>query len=205
MPYREKNKKATELSQNGKENSISSPPLHPTFISEQIKTRTPDYARLQAYFATNHLFYALTPLTSPATHSGTPHHPPKRKLSFPPPLMRPTPTQRATSSTTAISSVRIHLPPHRSRNRAASLTHAPFSPSMATYPGAPALPSTPTTPGGSNISHVVPPDPAHPAHRFPEFVRLFGPNVFVLWKAALLKRRIVFLVPAPVERGCYFG
>lgn len=68
--------------------------------------------------------------------------------------------------------------------------------------------ATPLTPGGSSgfsSSHVMPPDPAHPAHRFPDFVKLFGPSVFVLWKAALLKRKIVFLVSAPVERGCYLG
>jgi hypothetical protein len=40
---------------------------------------------------------------------------------------------------------------------------------------------------------------------FSEFVRLFGPNIFVLWKAALLQKRILFMGAPPMEKACKFG
>lgn len=45
----------------------------------------------------------------------------------------------------------------------------------------------------------------HPAHSFPDFVRTMGPNIFLLWKAAILKKRILILTSAPVEKACQFG
>ncbi|KAF7732013.1 hypothetical protein EC973_007118 [Apophysomyces ossiformis] len=46
---------------------------------------------------------------------------------------------------------------------------------------------------------------SHLAHEFPDFVRQFGPNIFVLWKAMLLKKRVMFLSAPPMERLCSFG
>ncbi|KAI9472944.1 hypothetical protein BDB00DRAFT_879773 [Zychaea mexicana] len=37
---------------------------------------------------------------------------------------------------------------------------------------------------------------------FPFFVAQFGPQIFVLWKAALLKKRILFLTTPPLQRAC---
>ncbi|KAJ2958824.1 hypothetical protein NQZ79_g5678 [Umbelopsis isabellina] len=45
---------------------------------------------------------------------------------------------------------------------------------------------------------------SHPAHSFPEFVRAMGPNLFILWKAAILKKRILLLTSSPVEKACHF-
>ncbi|KAG0193280.1 hypothetical protein DFQ28_005723 [Apophysomyces sp. BC1034] len=46
---------------------------------------------------------------------------------------------------------------------------------------------------------------SHLAHTFPDFVRQFGPNIFVLWKAMLLKKRVMFLTIPPMEQSCSFG
>ncbi|CAG8439884.1 14435_t:CDS:10 [Funneliformis mosseae] len=56
----------------------------------------------------------------------------------------------------------------------------------------------------STISYLAPVLPMHPAHHFPNFVRSCGPTIFLLWKAALLKKRILFYSPPPVEEVCYF-
>jgi hypothetical protein len=47
--------------------------------------------------------------------------------------------------------------------------------------------------------------PLHPARHFPDFARSCGPTIFLLWKAALLKKRILFYSPPPVEESCYYG
>ncbi|KAG9287432.1 hypothetical protein G9A89_023804 [Geosiphon pyriformis] len=44
----------------------------------------------------------------------------------------------------------------------------------------------------------------HPARYFPKFITSFGPAIFVLWKAALLNKRILFYTAPPVEETCYF-
>ncbi|CAI2166077.1 15532_t:CDS:10 [Funneliformis geosporum] len=56
----------------------------------------------------------------------------------------------------------------------------------------------------STTSYQAPVPPMHPAHHFPNFVRSCGPSIFLLWKAALLKKRILFYSPPPVEGVCYF-
>jgi len=33
-------------------------------------------------------------------------------------------------------------------------------------------------------------------------VQFFGPSIFLLWKAALLRKRILFFSPVPIEQGC---
>ena len=40
---------------------------------------------------------------------------------------------------------------------------------------------------------------------FPFFVAQMGPQIFVLWKAALLKKRILYLTAPPLERACSYG
>ncbi|CAG8724963.1 637_t:CDS:2, partial [Racocetra persica] len=50
---------------------------------------------------------------------------------------------------------------------------------------------------GTN-SYQTPVSSTHPAHHFPDFVRLCGPTIFILWKAALLKKRILFYSPPPI-------
>ena len=40
---------------------------------------------------------------------------------------------------------------------------------------------------------------------FPFFVAQMGPQIFVLWKAALLKKRILFMTRPPLQRACGYG
>lgn len=40
---------------------------------------------------------------------------------------------------------------------------------------------------------------------FPVFVAHLGPQVFTLWKAALLRKRILYLTSPPMERACSYG
>jgi len=47
--------------------------------------------------------------------------------------------------------------------------------------------------------------PFHPAMSFPDLTSTFGPLIFVLYRAALCRKRILFLAPVPVERTCHFG
>lgn len=43
--------------------------------------------------------------------------------------------------------------------------------------------------------------PASPSS-FSSMVSFFGADIFLLWKAALLKKRILFFSPVPIEQGC---
>ncbi|KNC50712.1 uncharacterized protein AMSG_06596, partial [Thecamonas trahens ATCC 50062] len=43
----------------------------------------------------------------------------------------------------------------------------------------------------------------NPVARFENFVRYFGPSIFVLWKAMLLKKRILFFSRPPIEVVCF--
>ena len=54
------------------------------------------------------------------------------------------------------------------------------------------------TPGQSLSSH-------HPALSLPVFLDTFGPLVFPVYKAALLRKRILLVGQAPVELACNFG
>jgi hypothetical protein len=38
-----------------------------------------------------------------------------------------------------------------------------------------------------------------------DFVNKFGPDVFVLWKAALLRKRIMLVTMPPMEAACKYG
>ncbi|KAI1924212.1 hypothetical protein LOZ65_003107 [Ophidiomyces ophidiicola] len=47
--------------------------------------------------------------------------------------------------------------------------------------------------------------PFHPALSLPDFKNSFGPLMFPLYRAALLRKRILFLGDSPVETSCDFG
>lgn len=57
--------------------------------------------------------------------------------------------------------------------------------------------------GFSPSDHVVSHD--HPALSMPEFLDTFGPLVFPIYRAALLRKRILLLGTPPVQRSCDFG
>ncbi|KAI8388743.1 uncharacterized protein BYT42DRAFT_561070 [Radiomyces spectabilis] len=46
--------------------------------------------------------------------------------------------------------------------------------------------------------------PAGSSCCFPSFVHQFGPDVFVLWKAMLLRKRVLFSVQPPMEAACHY-
>ncbi|KAK3578963.1 hypothetical protein CHS0354_034753 [Potamilus streckersoni] len=43
----------------------------------------------------------------------------------------------------------------------------------------------------------------HPAGCFSQFTRFFGEQIFIMWKYALLRRRILFFSPPPIGVVCY--
>ena len=47
--------------------------------------------------------------------------------------------------------------------------------------------------------------PSHPALSLPEFCRVFGPLLFPLYRAALLRKRILLVGEAPVHENCDLG
>ena len=56
-------------------------------------------------------------------------------------------------------------------------------------------------PSPSTVGTAASPLPAHPSS-FSSMVNFFGADIFLLWKAALLKKRILFFSPVPIEQGC---
>ena len=61
----------------------------------------------------------------------------------------------------------------------------------------------------STASALAPPgqslSPHHPALSLPVLLDTFGPLIFPVYKAALLRRRILLVGQAPVELACNFG
>ena len=55
---------------------------------------------------------------------------------------------------------------------------------------------------GFPANHDVPPD--HPALSVPQLLDTLGPLLFPLYRAALLRKRILILGPPPVQRSCDF-
>lgn len=47
--------------------------------------------------------------------------------------------------------------------------------------------------------------PFHPASSLPDFIDSFGPLVFPLYRAALLRKRVLLLTEAPVHVPCNYG
>lgn len=45
----------------------------------------------------------------------------------------------------------------------------------------------------------------HPAMSMPEFMDVFGPLAFPVYRAALLRKRILLATSAPVQRTCNYG
>ena len=68
------------------------------------------------------------------------------------------------------------------------------------YRSSRAISSTPVS--HTNDQHL---SAHHPALSLPTMLQLFGPLVFPLYRAALLRKRILFLSEAPVELACNFG
>lgn len=52
---------------------------------------------------------------------------------------------------------------------------------------------------------LVPHQITHPAGCMSQFIRFFGEQIMVLWKLALLRRRILIFSPPPVGVVCYRG
>ena len=46
---------------------------------------------------------------------------------------------------------------------------------------------------------------AHPAGAITQYLQFFGPHIFILWKLALLKKRVIFYAPPPIGVVCYRG
>ncbi|KAJ5161993.1 hypothetical protein N7492_007385 [Penicillium capsulatum] len=46
--------------------------------------------------------------------------------------------------------------------------------------------------------------PSHPASSLPDFLDSFGPLIFPLYRAALLRKRILFMAEAPVQTPCNY-
>ena len=61
----------------------------------------------------------------------------------------------------------------------------------------------------STASALAPPGqslaPHHPALSLPVLLDTFGPLIFPVYKAALLRKRILLVGQAPVELACNFG
>ncbi|CAF96311.1 unnamed protein product, partial [Tetraodon nigroviridis] len=58
---------------------------------------------------------------------------------------------------------------------------------------------------GASINHSMHPEMkiTHPAGCMSQFIRFFGEQIMVLWKLALLRRRILIFSPPPVGVVCY--
>ena len=45
----------------------------------------------------------------------------------------------------------------------------------------------------------------HPAMSMPEFLDTFGPLAFPVYRAALLRKRVLLVGSAPIQRSCNYG
>ena len=61
----------------------------------------------------------------------------------------------------------------------------------------------------SSASALAPPgqllSPHHPALSLPKLLNTFGPLIFPLYKAALLRKRVLLVGQPPVEMACNYG
>ncbi|XP_060552703.1 DENN domain-containing protein 11-like [Ruditapes philippinarum] len=60
--------------------------------------------------------------------------------------------------------------------------------------------TTPTTPSRDLLPELK---ITHPAGCFTQFAKFFGEQIFILWKYALLEKRILFFSPPPIGVVCY--
>lgn len=57
----------------------------------------------------------------------------------------------------------------------------------------------------ATLGHVQSLSEHHPATSLPDFLRTFGPLVFPLYRAALLRKRVLLAGEAPVLTNCNYG
>ncbi|KAF9344129.1 hypothetical protein BGX26_004754, partial [Mortierella sp. AD094] len=69
----------------------------------------------------------------------------------------------------------------------------------------PIQPITPTFAGQHELLETEDIPLSHPSHHFLRLVQTMGPSIFILWKAALLRKRILIYTQPPVEGACLFG
>ncbi|XP_061570347.1 DENN domain-containing protein 11-like [Cololabis saira] len=71
--------------------------------------------------------------------------------------------------------------------------------------GGDAVTALPASTWGAAINHSMHPEMkiTHPAGCMSQFIRFFGEHIMVLWKLALLRRRILIFSPPPVGVVCY--
>ena len=87
------------------------------------------------------------------------------------------------------------------------------SPSSLKFKPAPAISGKPKGHGrnrsASDGTALLPPgntlSPYHPAWSLPRLLEAFGPLIFPLHRAALLRKRILITAHAPVQETCDFG
>ncbi|KAI9243485.1 hypothetical protein BDA99DRAFT_566635 [Phascolomyces articulosus] len=99
---------------------------------------------------------------------------------------------------------------HRLQHRASSLNYPGlFTSDLKSFRPATLLYSNYSTmPFAKLFEQLVSVEPRPPMEivprldAFPFFVAQLGPQTFVLWKAALLKKRILFLTTPPLQRAC---
>ncbi|KAK3085670.1 hypothetical protein FSP39_006920 [Pinctada imbricata] len=60
-----------------------------------------------------------------------------------------------------------------------------------------------TSSSSSSSSQIQDMKITHPAGCFSQFIKFFGPSIFILWKFVLLQRRILFFSPPPIGVVCY--
>ena len=65
---------------------------------------------------------------------------------------------------------------------------------------------------GTHTHTHTPPHPihsliqvVHPMGAITQYLQYFGPHIFILWKLALLKKRILIISPPPIGVVCYRG
>ncbi|KAF8952208.1 hypothetical protein BGZ46_003619 [Entomortierella lignicola] len=68
----------------------------------------------------------------------------------------------------------------------------------------PIQPMSPTSAGHHDVETDDIPS-SHPSHQFLRLVQTMGPSIFILWKAALLRKRILIYTQPPVEAMCLAG
>ncbi|KAG0007654.1 hypothetical protein BGZ80_004398, partial [Entomortierella chlamydospora] len=68
----------------------------------------------------------------------------------------------------------------------------------------PIQPITPTFAGHHELLETEDIPLSHPSRHFLRLVQTMGPSIFILWKAALLRKRILIYTQPPVESACLF-
>ena len=56
-----------------------------------------------------------------------------------------------------------------------------------------------------SLSPSPSPQVVHPSGAITQFLQFFGAHIFILWKLALLKKRVLIYSPPPIGVVCYRG